>query len=176
MAKAGGLPRGYRPGDPLVLFRRIPGTRSYVDPNTGEIFSEHFVVRKYRPSRATPERETIRVASRQRVTGRARGITQGARNYFAKSRVDRERVTNEEYQTLLQRRDVLNRQAEAAKAERTMVGTDLYDQLTGPNSALAQVLVELGLRLPGDTHNVGESPDNYAQTVYEAYEAMYGAL
>lgn len=165
MAKARGLPAGYRPSDPLVLFRRIPGTRRYYDPSTYETHTEHFVIRKYRPTRTASEREAIRASGRQTIARRTETKRSIASTYVRKLNSEgREFNRNREIEL-----QVLYDRLQQLKIEDQQLlranDTEARDALLAPDGEYAQILVRLGRRPADADYLVGMSPVGISERI-----------
>lgn len=164
-----GFPRGYRPEDPLVVFRRIPGTRRYYNPRT---FEEHstFFVQRYRKSRSAEDRERYVQAGRRYGRQQARGRSHLRRMFLMKWEHDhghKPQTASEKssanaefanlYSSLIRQRYEYNH---------TPISTaDARLDMARPGGPLSVTLEELGMRKPEDTWPVGMSPEGYSEEV-----------
>ena len=162
-------PQGYRPGDPLVIFRRIPGTRAYYNAAdysetapTGQRFTEHFVIRRYNPSRSAEEREQIRREAARYRGSMARGRNRYRRSFRLASEARGHTPDSPEevrrFNRLYTRYIRLNHEARRVTKLTTRAQ---WDELHGPNSELARVLNELGMRRDNERIPVTTSPKAY---------------
>lgn len=156
------------PPDPLIHYRRIPGTRRYLDPqNPTRTVSDRFV-RNYRNSLSANQREAIRVESRQvairnRKYGGSVATTHQAKiqyeggSYGSSDRARLAELYARLYQYKLQ--------------ERSMIGIPEYadelEALRDPSGDYANVLVELGRRPANATYPVGTSPPGVSEGLYK---------
>lgn len=164
-----GYPRGYGPGDPLVVFRRIPGTRRYYNPRTYEEFSTYFV-QQYRRSRSAEDRARYVQAGRRYGRQQARGRSHLRRMFLLKwehdhghapqTAAERSAVNGEFanlYSSLLRQRYEYNHTPVSTTEERS--------EMTRPGGLMATTLEELGMRKPEDDWPVGMSPEGYSEDV-----------
>ena len=164
---ARGLPPGYEPGGPLSTFRRIPGTRRYYtaktyaeETSTGQKFTEHFVVRRYNPSRTQEERQQIRQEA-ARYRGR---MLRGRYRYLEAFRLKEQAEGIDPSGQLARFNALYGRYLAANHAARrvTRITTrEEWNRLHGTDSELSRVLVELGMRLPDERVPVTGSPQSY---------------
>lgn len=169
MAKARGFARGYRPSDPLVYFRRIPGTRVYYDPRNERRFSEHFVQRKYRPSRTASERQAIREDAKRVATRRARSHANILSHYRLKldsEGVPWDNAARQRFSYLYTRLELLRRESALLQAQ---ANVQARDRMLGPRREYARVLTELGRRPEGATYLVGTSPEGIVATMAQRF-------
>lgn len=153
---ARGLPPGYTLGSPLTVFRRIPGTRRYYNARTyaeqtttGQTFTEHFVIRKYNPSRTEAERRRIREEAIKYRGRLLKGRYTYQQAFMLKARADNltppsphlQEQFNEAYGRYL----LANHNARRVTR---IVTRQQWDELHSPDSELAQSLAALGMRHP----------------------------
>lgn len=164
MAKARGLPAGYGPSDPLVLFRRIPGTNRYYDPRTYESHSEYFV-RRYRASRTDSERQAIRDYGRQTTARRTETRRSIASSYARKLNAEgREFNRNREIELQV----LYNRIQELKLEDQRLLranDNEARDALLAPNGEYARILERLGRRPADADYLVGMSPVGISERV-----------
>ena len=166
-------PRGLTPGSPLVHFRRVPGTRQYYDPRTYEVYTEHFVVRKYRPSRTPEERAEIRRESRRYSASVTRSRSVFHKMFFMKLEAEgkkpvtpeQRKAANKEFLDHFHKFLILRYRYSAVPLEDGAV----RNAMRGPDSELANELVELGMRKQDEQEPVDSSPKDYVNQVMIPY-------
>lgn len=146
-----------------IAYRRLPGTasgRGFYNPATGDQVSQHYVLRVYRPSLTDVERQFTRErvqleAARARVQ-----VSSLAETWILKERSLGRPVTsrnearkNAEFQALYQRLQVVSLQARHAP-----LGSRQREELYAADGEYANLLVQLGRRLPNEEFRVGMSP------------------
>lgn len=141
-----------------IPFRRVPGTRKYQNPYTGQIVTEHYVVRIYRPQLGLADRYIIQEQSKR---------YQKRRRRYEKSLLDTYMARQEALGNSITRSDArrspefieLNRRLTAISIESRQfpIGSPEREQFFRPDGEYAQILVALGRRLDGDDFPVGMS-------------------
>jgi hypothetical protein len=145
----------YAPSEPQQFFRRVPGKRTYYNTRTGEVVTEHFVVRVYRPSRTAEEREQ-RLERSRRYGVAARRDRQTIWNaYQAKERHEGREASREDFNVWYQELNELRIERLRLRQSGTPRAWAAFNHYTGP---FAQVAVELGIRDPNAAHPVTTSP------------------
>jgi hypothetical protein len=133
----------------------------YYDPLTGRVRSEDYVLNVYRPrleegARIQAERTSRGIARRQREVRASLADT-----YTLKKATEGQPIDQAEFNTLYY----------ALKDEQMRVryfpieNVDARTNLMAPGGMLDQLLVALGRRLGNEPFPVGESPDDYVNTV-----------
>jgi hypothetical protein len=152
--------------DPLIHYRRIPGTRRYYNPKTYQTISDR-QVQNYRKSLTPNQREDIRVQSRR--VGTASRRKRGDLLSTFQRKLDYEETSY----TASERARFANlyaRLQQISLQEREWIGLPEYadelEDLRDPDGEYADILVELGRRDPDSEDPVGSSPPGTASALY----------
>ena len=159
-----------------IPYRRLPGSgRRYYNPYTGNIVTEHYVVRIYRPNLSKIERELTAQSNRRNAVATRRQRKSFLETYLIKKQAENPGSTlrelnaryADEFQSLYVQ---LRTQQLAAKA--APIGSEERERILSPTGAYAQALEDLGRRLPDQDFMVGMSPSpkgGYIDTVVVPY-------
>ena len=150
---------GFRPDDPAVYFRRVPGKRRFYIPGTYQKTYSTYFTRQYRATRDVAEQvEQANRSARQAISNRHRRST-FRRGFLLKrehdlghhlSREERQAATREfraEYAEMEALRFQIN--GKRARERKRMVR---------PGSRLNQILIDMGMRTGEEDFPVGMSP------------------
>lgn len=180
----------YAARSPSTYYRRLPGSRAYYNPLTGDILTEHQYVRRFRRglsyTATTADGEKIRLPAptdRQlasqleyqrdinaRVAQRRREI----REQYAYDRdiTIQEAQADPEFQDLLIRRDYLEFQKDQIRRQYGQ-DSEEYQEFMASDGEFAQVLVDLGLRPADADWMVGMSDEQPGWPAYY-FPGRYG--
>lgn len=146
-----------------IAYRRIPGVasgRGYYNPLTGKPVSQHYVLRIYRPALTDVERQYTKERVRLEVARARVQVNSLADTWMFKERSLGRPVTTRnmakkdaEFQRLYQRLQIISVQARHAP-----LGSRLREELYAADGEYANLLVQLGRRLPNEDFRVGMSP------------------
>jgi hypothetical protein len=154
------------PADRSAAFRRIPGTRRYYTEDRGvrtEV-TEHYAIRVY-PKTLNAEQRAEQKVNQRRAAAQERASKAVVMNKYqiktgrSKKSINSDPEFKKNYAKLQQLR---------YNDHNVLLSDDINSQDKSANGEYAQTLVELGLRSPEDTHDVGDSPINQAE-VTESY-------
>lgn len=178
-ANASQLRKDLAAGRP-VPYRRLPGAagikgRKYYNPYNGDIVSEHYVIRVYRPNLSSLEREITAQSNRRNALNTRRQRKSIQETYLIKKQAENPGRTlaqlqtqyASEFQTLY--RNLRVQQLAAKSAE---IGSDERKNILAADGEYARTLEELGRRVPNQDFLVGMSPQvkgGYIDTVVVPY-------
>jgi hypothetical protein len=155
------------PSGPPIHYRRIPGTRRYINPrDPTDVRTEHYVVRIYRPSLSVTQRSEVRTEARQVATRRRKNRSDVASTYQRKVEAENGAYSRSDRDAFA---DDYARLQQLKFEESSMIGlperADELADLRAADGEYAQLLVDLGRRPPDADYPVGESPEGISATL-----------
>jgi hypothetical protein len=146
-----------------VAYRKVPGSRRYYNPKTGETVSEDYVVRIYRKQVSPQELRVMQYRSKVLAQSNRQVRDSLGRTYWAKLQADKVISTEQVYRSSQLNQYGFNNVYTRLRA---VSYNARYQTLDSPerkaayaaDGEYAQLLVALGRRLPEETFMVGDSP------------------
>lgn len=159
-----------------IPYRRLPGAgRRYYNPYTGDIVTEHYVVRIYRPNLSSIERELTAQANRRNAVRTQRQRKSLLQTFLIKKQSENPgRSLHEleaEYKDEFQSEYIKLRTQQLA-AKSAVIGSEERRNILAPDGEYAKTLENLGRRIPNQDFLVGSSPapkGGYIDTVVVPY-------
>lgn len=160
-----------------VYYRRLPGSRNYYHPKTGEIVTEDYVVRHYRPALQEAQRARIRERGYKQAKA-TRLITQDLYEswlYKEQALATLNGASPDELAELsalgTKHPKFIDAQIELIQSRLEINSTSSADRIAGtaPDSRYANALVELGRRTPDMDEPVGMSPPGSVSEIVQPY-------